>query len=287
MNLKRIRTFMMVVEHKNFSVVAELLDVSQPAVSKQIKTLEEELGVVLLHRESIEPTEAGRFVYQKGKELMRDWQQLVDECRSMQGELSGLLRIGTSTIPGSYLLPAFFGEFRKRYPRVEFRISVNSSEEVLHLLRDGKLEIGIVGVEPKGDPFVSHLIGEDHMVMIGPADSDEVDGFGDIKNLPFIFRQSGSGTWEAAKEALQKWGGSVDELRSVAEVDSTEAVISMVEAGIGYSIISDLAALPATKHGRVKVLASLPETRGFYLTYLTIKRQNPAIDALVNLLVRE
>lgn len=287
MNLKRIRTFMMVVEHKNFSVVADLLDISQPAVSKQIKTLEEDLGVVLLHRDSVEPTEAGRLVYKKGKELLAAWQQLADECHSMQGELTGILRIGTSTIPGSYLMPPILREFRQRYPRIEVRLSVHDSEEVMGLLRDNRLDVGIVGMRPNSELLDGHVVARDKMLLIGPVDSENIDGFGDVKGKPFIFREEGSGTWQAAKEGLKKWGGSVEELNSVAEVDSTEAVISMVEAGLGFSIVSDLAAKPATRYGRIKVLAELPGERQFYLTYLNSKRQNPAIVALVNLTVSE
>ncbi|MFC4766685.1 selenium metabolism-associated LysR family transcriptional regulator [Effusibacillus consociatus] len=287
MNLKRIRTFMMVVEHKNFSTVADLLDISQPAVSKQIKTLEEDLGVMLLYRDAVEPTEAGRLVYKKGKELLDSWNELVDQCHGMQGELTGLMRIGTSTIPGSYLIPPILREFRNRYPRMEVRLSVHDSEEVLGLLRDGRLEVGIIGMEPRGEQFAGHVIARDKMLLIGPVDSEDVDGFGDIKGKPFIFRVEGSGTWQAAKEGLREWRGSVEELNCVAEVDSTEAVISMVEAGLGYSIVSDLAARPATRHGRIKILAELPGEREFYLAYLSSKRQNPAIAALVNLATSE
>lgn len=283
MNLKRIRTFLLVVEHRNFSTVAELLDISQPAVSKQIKTLEDELGVVLLHRDSVEPTEAGRMVYRKGKELLYAWDQLVNECRGLQGELSGLLRIGTSTIPGSYLVPGLLRDFRERYPRMEVRITVHDSDEVLHMLRDGLLEVGIVGKKPSEDQLIGHVIATDRLLLIGPVDSEEIDGFGDLKGLPFVFREAGSGTWQAVKESLQQWGGSVSDLHNVAEVDSTETVISLVEAGLGYSIVSDLAARPATKHGRVKVLAELPGTRDFYLTYPASKQQHPAIVAIVSL----
>ncbi|GAX88993.1 selenium metabolism-associated LysR family transcriptional regulator [Effusibacillus lacus] len=287
MNLKRIRTFMMLVEHKNFSTVAELLSISQPAVSKQLKTLEEELGVILLNRDTLEPTEAGKLTYKKGKDLLFRWEELVDQCHSLQGQLTGVLRIGTSTIPGSYLVPPILREFRDRYPRMEVRLSVHDSEEVMGLLRDGRIDVGVVGKEPRNDLFVGHVIANDKMLLVGPADSEEVDGFGDVKGKPFIFREEGSGTWHAAKEGLRRWGGSVDDLNCVAEVDSTEAVISMVEAGLGYSIVSCFAAKPATRHGRIKILAELPMERNFYLTYLASKQQNPAITAIVNLMVKE
>lgn len=286
MNLKRIRTFMLVVDHKNFSTVAELLDISQPAVSKQIKTLEEELGVLLLHRDAVEPTEAGRLVYKTGKKLLQAWDELAAECRAQQGEMSGLLRIGASTIPGSHLMPAILREFRDRYPRIEVKLSVHDSKEVQEQLRDGKLDIGVIGMHPKPD-VTSHLLAKDRMVLVGPVDSEDVDGFGDVRGLPFIFREEGSGTWDAAKNGLHKWGGSVNDLKQVAVVDSTEAVISLVEAGLGYSILSDLAAQQATQHGRVKVLAELPEEREFYLIYPDAKRHLPALSALVNLAVNE
>ncbi|MDB5084697.1 MAG: LysR family transcriptional regulator [Bacilli bacterium] len=283
MSLKRIRTFMMLVDYKNFSAVADVLSISQPAVSKQIKSLEEDLGVSLFDRNTVEPTEAGRLVYREGKKLLNGWEQLIEECRTLQGELTGLLRIGTSTVPSSYLLPAIVKQFRLRYPRIEYRIFVHDSEDILELLQNGKIDVAIIGSKPQAELFHSHPVAKDRMVIIGPLESEEIHGFGDLRGLPFIFRGERSGTWKAAELGLLKWNGKIEELNCVAQADSTDTVISLVEAGIGYSIVSDLAAKTAIENDRVTIVAELPVERNFYLTYLAVKQQHPAISALTQL----
>lgn len=285
MSLKRLKTFRLVVDQKSFSTVAEILGVSQPAVSKQIKSLEVDLGVILLNRETFETTEAGKLVYTKGKRLLQNWDDLVQECHSLQGQLSGLLRIGASTIPGSYLVPTLIKKFKQTFPQMDIRLFVHESEEILHLIHHGKLDIGIVGSKPSAELFTSHMITKDKLLLIGPIDSEELDERDvEIRDLPFIFRSDRSGTWQAAQQGLLEWSGvSTEDLKCVAKVHSTESVITLVEAGLGYSVVSNLAVKPATSQSRVRVIAELPVERNFFLTYLKSKEDHPAITEFVHI----
>lgn len=282
MNLSRIQTFMYVVKYKSFSKVAERLDISQPAVSKQIKALEKELGVSLLYRETFEPTEAGRIVINKGEKLIREWNMLVESCEAFRGEMTGLLSIGASTIPGTYLIPTILRKFLDRYPLIDLRLSIYESDEVLEHLRNGKIDIGFVGCRPSEKEFVSEIVAKDRLLIIAPPGTSNVEDSSALKEVPFIFRSEKSGTWQAAKKGLQALGYSIDELKCMAKVQSTESVITMVEQGLGYSIVSDYAARMATKHGRVKVVMSLPTERYFYAVYLQSKENHPVIKALLN-----
>lgn len=284
MNLKRIKTFMLVVDQKSFSSVADLLGVSQPAVSKQIKALEEDLKVTLLDRETFTITHAGKLVYEQGKELLEAWERLVQQCSALQGELTGLLQIGASTIPGSYLVPEMIKRFKQLFPHVELRLYVHESAEILECIEQGKLDIGIVGTMPSSPLMVSHLIAQDELLLIGPPDSEPIHVPAGIKELPFICRSERSGTWQAAKQGLKEWAGILTEdLTCVAKVDNTESVISMVESGLGYSIVSNLAGELATTQQRVKKIATLPVKRNFYLTYLKVKEQHPIIQEFMRL----
>ncbi|QOY34787.1 selenium metabolism-associated LysR family transcriptional regulator [Anaerobacillus isosaccharinicus] len=283
MNLKRIKTFMMVLDNKSFSTVANLLNISQPAVSKQVKTLEAELGINLLHRETVEPTEAGKVVYQKGKKFLYDWDVLVEECRRLQGELTGVLRIGASSVPGTYIVPSLLREFLNVHPSVDIQLSIHDSGEIPSLLKEGSLDVGFVGSEPIGDELISHIIKKDQFILIGPKDSEEINDLTTIKNLPFIFRSEKSGTWQGVERSLKGLGISTFELRCIAKVKTTEAVISMVEADLGYSVVSSIAATQAMKQNRIKVIKTLPNERNFYLTYSHSKKIHPAIVSLVTL----
>lgn len=274
---------MMVLDYKSFSTVATLLNISQPAVSKQIKTLETELGIHLLHRDTVEPTEAGRIVYQKGKKFLYEWDVLVEECRRLQGELTGVIRIGASTVPGTYIVPSLLRKFLNVHPNVDIQLSIHESGEIPNLLKEGAIDVGFTGSEPEGSELISHIIKKDHFILIGPKESEEVNDLSIIKNLPFIFRSEKSGTWQGVEKSLKSLGISVHELRSIAKVKTTEAVISMVEANLGYSVVSSIAATQAVKQNRIKVIKVLPYDRNFYLTYLQSKQIHPAIVSLVTL----
>ncbi|MFN7252811.1 MAG: selenium metabolism-associated LysR family transcriptional regulator [Anaerobacillus sp.] len=283
MNLKRIKTFMMVLDYKSFSTVANLLNLSQPAVSKQIKTLELELGINLLHRETVEPTEAGKVVYQKGKKFLYDWDVLVEECRRLQGELTGVLRIGASSVPGTYIVPGLLRKFLNVHPGVDIQLTIHESGEIPVLLKEGSIDVGFVGSDPIGAEMISHIVKKDHFILIGPKNSDEITDLSTIKDLPFIFRSEKSGTWQGVEKSLKPFGISTHELRCIAKVKSTEAVISMVEADLGYSVVSSIAATQAMKQNRIKVIKNLPNERNFYLTYLSSKSIHPAMVSLVAL----
>lgn len=283
MNLKRIKTFMMVIDHKSFSTVANILKISQPAVSKQIKTLEVELGISLLNRETVEPTEAGKFVYRKGKKFLYEWEVLVEECRRLQGELTGVVRIGASTVPGTYIVPRILRKFLNIHPNVDIQLSVHESGEIIDLLKEGVIDIGFVGSTPFNEEMISHVVKKDHFTLIGPKDSEEIANLTDVKDLPFIFRSEKSGTWQGVEKALEAIGVATDELHCIAKVETTEAVISMVEAELGFSIISSLAAEQAVGQGRIKNMKQLPVERSFYLTYLQTKKIHPAIVSLVSI----
>ncbi len=285
MNLKRIKAFILLVEHKSFSAVAQLLSISQPAVSNQIKALEQDLGLVLINRETAEPSEAGRRVYRRGKKLIEEWDRLVHECDQLQEHLTGQLRIGASTIPGSWLVPAVLKRFRQQFPKVEVSLCVQQSMEVLQQISNGTLDLGIVGILPEDERFISQLTAQDHLVMIGPPNTEDVDLSEHLADKPFIFRSESSGTWQAAKKGYHQWssGGVLNDLYCVAKVDTTESVISLVEAGLGYSIVSSYAAHGASKQSRIKVLAHLPLKRNFYICFLKEKNQPTAALELVHL----
>lgn len=278
---------MMVLDHKSFSTVANLLNISQPAVSKQIKTLELELGLPLLNRETAEPTEAGKAVYQKGKNFLYDWDVLVEECRRLQGKLTGVVRIGASTVPGTYFVPRFLRDFLNIHPNVDIHLSVHESEEITELIWEGSIDVGFVGSKPLSNDFISHIVKRDHFILIGPTNSEDITDLVSVKKLPFIFRSDKSGTWQGVEKSLNTLGISINDLHCIAKVKTTESVLSMVEAELGYSVVSSIAATQAMKQGRIKMIHQLPYERNFYLTYLKSKKIHPAVESFVSICAKE
>lgn len=272
MNLKKLEAYIMVVEKNSFSEAAAALKSSQPTVSLKIKSLEEDLGFELLDRSAagIRPTPAGMLVYTAAKDISRRWRTLEDELGEFQGTLTGTLTIGASTIPGTYLLPGWIKKFRSLYPKVEVRVEIGDSRKVLNKIHDHQVDVGIIGLHYDSAHIKSKPIATDSLVLITPVDHPIVQSpnpdFFQIKQYDFVMREEGSGTRKMMEEFLAVKGFSVADLKTAISTGSTESVIAAVEAGLGISFISRLAALPAAKAGRIQIIDHIePYQRAFYL----------------------
>lgn len=272
MNLKKLEAFIMVVEKNSFSEAAAALKSSQPTVSLKIKSLEEDLGIELLDRGAagIRPTPAGMLVYTAAKDISKRWTSLEDELREFEGTLTGTLTIGASTIPGTYLLPGWIKTFRNLYPKVEVRVEIGDSKKVLDKIHANQVDVGIIGLKEDTRLMISKPIAADSLVLITPvghplAESQKT-GFADLKQYEFVMREEGSGTRKMMEEYLAVNGISSTDIRTAISMGSTEAVIAAVEAGLGISFISRLAAQPAAKAKRIQIIDQFePYQRAFYL----------------------
>jgi DNA-binding transcriptional LysR family regulator len=289
MNLKKLEALAAVLEKKSFSDAAATLKTSQPAISLKIKSLEEELGLELLDRgqSGIQPTPAGTLVHQASKEILHRWRRLEDDLQTIQGTLTGTLTIGASTIPGTYLVPRWVKSFRTLFPNVDVTIQIGDSKKILSMLLDHQIDIGIVGLHQHSNKISFKQIASDSLVWIaGNEHSGDVD-FSDLHTQDFILREEGSGTRKAMVDYLATHGYSLTQLSSSLSIGSTEGVIAAVEADLGISFVSKLAALPAAKANRVKLIEPVkPVDRNFYYTTLTEEGNRPIIKEFTNLLFK-
>src|SRR6058998_2905881 len=144
MDTKQLAAFCAVVERRSFSQAADQLGVTQPAVSLQIRSLEQRLGQRLLDRSGrrVEPTEAGLRLYRGAQRLLALEEQLVDELAGgEQGELRGTLAIGASTGPGGAVVPVLLAEFQQRHPELSVALSVFDTHTVVELVAERQLEL--------------------------------------------------------------------------------------------------------------------------------------------------
>lgn len=259
MNLSQLRTFATVVEAGSFSDAARTLGISQPAVTMQIQSLEDDLGVRLLDRRyrRVDVTEAGELLLKHAHNIFHE----VDAARSSVEELSGVvagdLKIAASTTPGDYMLPAMLGAFLSRYPDVRLELSVSDSTEVEQLVESAQAHIGVVGFEGKARLDYRRL-GSDEIVLIVPVDDPLADtgpvDLGDLTERTWIMRESGSGTRAVVESALREAHVDPDDLDVVLELGSGEAVIGAVEGGLGITLISRLVAQKSIDLGTVKMV---------------------------------
>src|SRR6186997_3188804 len=147
MDTRALQAFCAVVERKSFSQAAERLGVTQPAVSLQVRSLEERLGHKLIDRSGrrVEPTEAGERLYRNAQRLLAAEAQLLAELDEEDGELTGRLAIGASTGPGAHLVPLLICEFARQHPALQVALTIADTQMVSEQVADRVLELGVVG----------------------------------------------------------------------------------------------------------------------------------------------
>ncbi|WP_251553591.1 selenium metabolism-associated LysR family transcriptional regulator [Neobacillus muris] len=291
MNLNKLDAFILVVEKGSFSEAAAALSSSQPAVSLKIKSLEEDLGFDLLERgmSGIHTTPAGALVYQAAKEITKRWRRLEDDLLSFQDTLTGNLTIGASTIPGTYLVPGLAKKFRDRFPKVDVSIEISDSEDILKKLLNQQIDAAIVGMHPVSAKLNSWQLANDSLVLITPNHHPLLESaapeFSELQQYEFVVREKGSGTRKRMEEYLAAHGLVLENLPYSLSIGSTEGVIAAVEAGLGISFISKLAAQPAVKANRVQMIEKIdPIQRSFYFTTLKDADNRPIIQEFTKVL---
>jgi len=273
MELRHIRLFCLILENESISLAAKKASLSQPTVSQHLKTLEEELGVLLFDRvgRRMLPTKAAETLYPYAKRVLN----LMDEARQALDEQLGLvrgeLRVAGSTIPAHYILPDLFGGFQKNYPLVRLCLSVGDSEWVLGALLSREVELWFVGVRSEHPGLAFHAFAKDELVLVAaPAlhlDLSRPLSLDEISSLPLLSRERGSGTRASWEALMRRAGVRRDDLKIVAELGSTEAVVRGVKAGMGVGIVSSRAVEEELGRGTlVRIpLESPPLERTFYI----------------------
>jgi len=279
MNFRYLNTFVNVVEHRGFTEVSGAMGLTQSGVSRQIKALEEEVGVRLLERtpSAVHTTAAGDLVYRKAKQLLAEWEQLMASCQSLKHEHAGQLKIGASTIPAGYLLPQIIRTMREKHPRIDFSIHADDSEEVLTMLRKRRIDLAFVGQSIEDEELHGEYITADRLILIGSNDLPPLSSLEEVlRKAPVVIREKGSGTRSAVEEMLMNAGMSLDDLHIAAEVNSAEATLALVEAGVGYAFVSHWS-LRDTGRPNLRILFEVPTERGFYLYAHQSRLSHPLI----------
>ena len=175
MDTKQLAAFCAVVERRSFSQAADQLGVTQPAVSLQIRSLEQRLGQQLLDRSGrrVEPTEAGMRLYRGAQRLLAFEEQMLQELGDeAEGELTGRLEIGGSTGPGGSVLPVVLGEFQRLHPGVHVALTVSDTHTVVEQVARRELELGVVGSGGRQRGITFEPFYRDEVVLAVPADHE-------------------------------------------------------------------------------------------------------------------
>ncbi|MDH3712269.1 MAG: LysR substrate-binding domain-containing protein [Gammaproteobacteria bacterium] len=244
MSDRRIQVFHAVARLLSFTKAAEALNMTQPAVTFQIRQLEEDFNTRLFDRghNRISLTEAGQRVFEFSARIIALYEEMEESVRELTGEITGALTVGASTTIAEYLLPSLLGSFKERYPEMNIRLTVTNTEGVVHLVEENEIDLGVVegGVSNKQLLVETCLI--DELVVIAPP-AHEFAAYTSITTeqligQPFVFREAGSGTREVVANFFAAQGLSERDLNKSLELGSPEAIKGAVEAGMGVSIVS-------------------------------------------------
>ncbi|NLI13742.1 selenium metabolism-associated LysR family transcriptional regulator [Pelotomaculum propionicicum] len=258
MNFKQLEAFIWVAELQSFTRAARQLFMSQPAVSFQIKALEEDLQVALFQRgdKKVMLTEAGRLLYPEAKQMIRHYNRIKAGLDDLKGLKTGHLVVGASTIPGEYLLPLMIGGFKEKFPGIQVILKVAGSGQVSRWIREREIDLGITGTTMEGEGIECQPWLLDHLILIvnpsHPWSKQSEVTLNDLKDESMILREQGSGTRRSLEQRLAEKGVILDKIPHTMELGSTRAVITAVEANLGVSIVSKYAVKEALELGRVK-----------------------------------
>ncbi|HWZ50959.1 MAG TPA: LysR family transcriptional regulator [Granulicella sp.] len=288
----RIRVFRVVARHLNFSRAAEELLLTQPAVTQQIKALEDEFGVPLFDRGGgrISLTPGGEALLPFAEKMKTLSDDAAAAVAGAYGQQAGELVLGASQTIGQYLLPNLVAGFLHSNPKVHIRARSGNTDSMLEALLAREIHLALIeGPEHRRDLHIEPFM-EDQMVLVVPAGHEWVNRTVKVSELatqPLLMREFGSGSRRVVEQALAAAGLKTKDLKVSMELDSTEGLLSAVEAGLGVTFVSRWAVRNQISLGTLKLVrvSGLKLSRQFSIAYPAGPEPLGSIGAFRNFLL--
>jgi len=256
-DINKIGTFLRAAETLSFSETAKQLHLSQPTISHHIRTLEQEMGVVLFTRTNtgLQLTDAGRLLLPWARRLLHDTNNMQAMMSSIQEDIVGELRITCSTTAGKYVLPQMAARFCQRHPGVKVCILACTPEDVTLKLLEGEAHIGVLSREIIDASLESQEFFQDIITLVLPANHRwafrKIIQPDDLLEEPLIIREETSGTRRVVLSELAKYDIGLNDLNIFMELGNAEAIVRTVAAGYGIAFVSKLATACPLERGNV------------------------------------
>jgi len=242
-DISKLKTFVTVAELGSFSKASEVLYITQPAVTQQIKALEKTVGAKLFQRQGgrMVLTEEGKRIYEIAKILLNSYEGLMEEIARIKKDLKDTLFLGLSATPSEYIVPKIIAEFHKEFPSSKIKIFTGNSHDVEEGLVSGVLNVGIIERKPS-DKFVDIPFLEDEIVFFTYPEHP-IAGEGEIEperlyELDLVMREAHSGTRKLVREKLEELGIMFDKLNIKIESSSSRNIIQIIKNKYGCSFLS-------------------------------------------------
>ncbi len=243
-----MKVFITVADKKNFSKAAKALNLTQPAISFQIQTLEQYYQTMLFDRVNrhVKLTEAGELLLEYALSMNDLQSQLERKMQQLTGHVKGTLMIGASRTVGEYIMPYIICAFKNEYTDVDITLEIYNTKHVEELVLSNHLDVGLVESQVKHDELMFQSILEDELVIVVPithpwAEREEVT-LDELAGEPFIIREPGSGSRLVFEQALIDAEFDVESLNIIMEIGNITAIKSAIISGLGISVMSKWAA---------------------------------------------
>lgn len=263
MDMKQLEIFACVAKNLSFSKAAEEMYISQPGVSAHISSLEKNLGVQLLVRNTkgVSLTKTGIDFLVYAQKILALREQALHDVSGANRNIKVVIDIISSTIPAQHLLPEIISSFQKQWPNISFCVEQVSSSGVKRAMSDFRYDFGMVGtISADDDRFNHHLVYNDELVLVFPNDAEQKNDFicenfaEYLLSVPFIMRETGSGTRTEIELLLSKLGVDLRDLRIPAYFSDAHSILLAVSRGMGASLISKVAAEMYVDAGLVRMI---------------------------------
>jgi DNA-binding transcriptional LysR family regulator len=285
LQLGHLRALRAVARHASFSRAAGELGVTQPAVSMQVRQLEDALGQPLLERvgKRAFPTRAGEILLAHAARAFHELDAGVEHVQQLRGVVAGRVRVGTSNSISIYLLPPFLRRFRLRHPATELVVVTGNAPEIARAVVDNELDVGIVSLPVRARELSVTPFFDDELVAIAPPlprwRRRRAIGAAELAREPLILYEPG-GTVRRVIDGWFRHGGATP--ARPMELGNTEAIKKLVEAGLGLSVTSRFS---VKADARARLLAAIPLQPALVRKIGVVRRRDkpgtPALEAFL------
>ena len=287
-----METFLEVVERGSFRRAAESLFLAQPSVSARIQRLEDELGVPLFHRTArgVRLTDMGRSFLPFAQRSMESLRRGTEVLESVRLVSAGLLNMATARVIGTYVLPGILQKFQQQYPETNLHIKIGPSTEVLQMVLEEEVQIGLTRYMQHSDVYAYHLYDEEAVLVAHPEDTFAASGIATMREVArerLILYDPGDpgSSYFTFINKLCRDAGVTPKVEM--NLDSVEAVKNMVELGLGISFLPRSGVRRSLENGTL-VIVSLGERQQVLIPSYVIVRKgqhySPTVQAFLGLL---
>lgn len=271
MHYDALKTFITLVDVKNFTKTAEILLMSQPSVSLHIKNLEKEFQTQLLQRspKSLKITPTGELLYNRAKQILTIYEQTKQDILEHHHAIKGELRIGASFTIGEYILPSLLIDIQNEYPELELQVMIGNTEEIVHCVKMYEVDIGLIEGQTNEKSLDVHPFLQDHLCLVVSsqhelATNEEVT-IDHLQNQIWLTRETGSGTRNFLTHVIRSNGLKV---KTLVTISSTQGIKETLINGLGISLLSKNVIQRDLEQGTLRILKLQDQTFTRTLSYI-------------------